>query len=261
MKGEWIYGIHVVRSVLTHAPERILEIQILDNRQDSRIAEIRNLAEQQRIAVNTLSKKAFKSHGEAILHQGVIASVQSRVALDEHDLETLLQETLGSHAHRTPPIVLVLDRVQDPHNLGACLRSADATGVTAVVVPKDCSVGLTPVVRKTASGAAEIIPFVEVTNLARCLEMLKKQGLWVMGAAGSAKQSMFEVDFQGPIAVVLGAEGVGLRRLTLEKCDVIFHIPMEGVVESLNVSVAAGICLYEVMRQRRFPAGCGTKGL
>jgi 23S rRNA (guanosine2251-2'-O)-methyltransferase len=150
----------------------------------------------------------------------------------------------------SPPLFLVLDNIQDPHNLGACLRTADAVHVTAVIIPKDRSATITPVVRKVATGAAETVPIVQVNNLVRALEHLKELGVWLMGASGDAKQSLYQTDLRGPIALVLGAEGTGLRRLTEECCDVLMHIPMRGSVESLNVSVAAGICLYEALRQR-----------
>jgi 23S rRNA (guanosine2251-2'-O)-methyltransferase len=244
MRDELIYGIHVVQSVLKNSPERILELYFLDTRQDTRLSTLKALANEQGIAMSALSRKQLGSLGEDIHHQGVMAKVRPKTLLTEYDLIELITSS------KTPPLLLILDQVQDPHNLGACLRTADATGVTAVIIPKDRSAGLTSVVRKTASGAVETVPCVEVTNLARCLEDLKQQGVWVMGASGEAKQSLFETDLKGPLALVLGAEGTGLRRLTLDKCDVLMHIPMKGSVESLNVSVAAGVCLYEAVRQR-----------
>lgn len=152
---------------------------------------------------------------------------------------------------KQPPFLLILDCIQDPHNLGACLRSADAAGVHAVVAPKDRAVSLTETVRKVACGAAEHVPFVMVTNLARTLKQLKEQGLWLVGTADDAKQSLFDVDLTGPLALVMGAEGKGLRRLTREYCDFLVHIPMAGSVECLNVSVATGVCLFEAVRQRK----------
>jgi len=159
------------------------------------------------------------------------------------------------HTLRSPALLLVLDGVTDPHNLGACLRTADAAGVQAVILPKDRSAGLTPVVRKVACGAAEHLPVFAVTNLARALRTLQAAGLWVYGAAGEAEKSLYDVDFTGSVALVLGAEGSGLRRLTREHCDALVKIPMTGSVESLNVSVATGVLLYEVVRQRRGGAG------
>lgn len=250
MRDELIYGIHVVQSVLKNTPERILELYFLDTRHDNRLSMLKILAKEQGLAVSALSKKQLESLGTDAHHQGVVAKVRPKALLNENDLIELITAS-SSNSNQTPPLILVLDQVQDPHNLGACLRTADATGVTAVVIPKDRSVGLTSVVRKSASGAVETIPCIEVTNLARCLEELKQHGMWVMGTEGNAKQSLFDVDLRGPIALVLGAEGNGLRRLTAEKCDVLLHIPMKGSVESLNVSVAAGVCLYEALRQRR----------
>ena len=165
-------------------------------------------------------------------------------AKTEGDLPRILLTVSG------PPLVLVLDGVQDPHNLGACLRSADAAGVSVVIVPKDNSVGITNVVRTTACGAAETVPFVMVTNLARTLRDLKEAGIWIVGLAGEGKQKLYEVDLKGPIAIVMGAEGKGLRRLTRETCDFVVKIPMRGTVSSLNVSVATGVALFEAVRQR-----------
>jgi 23S rRNA (guanosine2251-2'-O)-methyltransferase len=162
--------------------------------------------------------------------------------------EELLFEQLSALDH--PPMLLVLDGVTDPHNLGACLRSAEAAGVDAVIVPKDKSADLNATVRKVACGAAETMPFVRVTNLARTLEKLKQQGIWLYGTAGEAAQSVFEVDLKGPVALVMGAEGKGMRRLTREHCDYLVNLPMAGAVSSLNVSVATGICLFEAVRQR-----------
>ena len=158
-------------------------------------------------------------------------------------------------ASTSPPLLLVLDGITDPHNLGACLRTADASGVLAVIAPKDKSVGLTPTVRKVASGAAETVPFVQVTNLARTLDQLKARGVWVVGTADDGEASIHEADLKGPLALVMGAEGKGMRRLTREKCDVLVRIPMLGQVESLNVSVATGVCLYEALRQRGAGSG------
>jgi 23S rRNA (guanosine2251-2'-O)-methyltransferase len=178
-------------------------------------------------------------------HQGVVAETQTPAALGEAELDRLLG------ALSPPPLLLVIDGVQDPHNLGACLRSADAAGVQAVIAPKDHSVGLTPVVCKVASGAAETLPFVQVTNLARTLRHLKDDHrLWVIGLAGEGETDFYALDLRGPLALVLGGEEKGLRRLTREQCDVLARLPMHGSVESLNVSVAAGIGLFEAGRQR-----------
>jgi 23S rRNA (guanosine2251-2'-O)-methyltransferase len=179
-------------------------------------------------------------------HQGVVARCGAvACARNENDLSGILGSAGG------PPLLLVLDGVQDPHNLGACLRCADAAGVDGVIVPADRAVGLTATVRKVACGAAETIPFMRVTNLARCLRSIRERGLAIVGAAGEARETFHDVDFSGPVAIVLGAEHKGLRRLTRESCDCLARIPMLGRVESLNVAVAAGIFLFEAVRQRR----------
>lgn len=180
-------------------------------------------------------------------HQGWVAVYTAQKAVktyDENTLKDLLQEN-------AKPLFLVLDGIQDPHNLGACLRSADAAGVTAVIIPKDNAVGLTPVVQKVASGAAESVVFIQVTNLVRSLEILKQAGVWLYGLSAEATQSLYDTDLSGAVALLLGAEGKGLRRLTREAADALVSLPMCGQVSSLNVSVAAGICVYEALRQRR----------
>jgi 23S rRNA (guanosine2251-2'-O)-methyltransferase len=177
-------------------------------------------------------------------HQGVLAQCRAAAERTEGELPGLLASLSG------PALLLVLDGIQDPHNLGACLRSADAAGAQAVILPKDNAAPITPVVRKVASGAAEVLPVFQVTNLARTLDELKDAGVWLIGAAGEAEQTLYDVDLRGPVALVLGAEGTGLRRLTREKCDHLARIPMAGTVESLNVSVATGIFLFEAVRQR-----------
>lgn len=245
MRTELIYGIHVVRSFLQTSPERILEIHLLESRDDKRMLEIKNLAKNSGIAIQPLSKKQLITFDENMIHQGVVAKIRSKASLDERDLKRIIEENKGS------VLFLILDQVQDPHNLGACLRTADAVGVNAIIIPKSRSVNITPIVRKTASGAAETVPCIEVSNLARCLEELKQLGVWIIGASGEASQSLFEMDLTVPIAFVLGAEGKGLRHLTAESCDMLIKIPMLGSVESLNVSVAAGVCLYEAIRQRQ----------
>jgi len=174
-------------------------------------------------------------------HSDLDAAVRTRTEDDLHAILDRLEE---------PPLLLIIDSVQDPHNLGACLRTADAAGVQAVVVPKDRSVGLTEVVRVVACGAAEVIPLIQVTNLARCLKALKERGIWLTGTADQADQSLYEVDLTGPLGVVMGAEGKGLRRLVAEQCDFLVNIPMQGGVPCLNVSVATGVCLFEAVRQR-----------
>jgi len=177
-------------------------------------------------------------------HQGVIAQLKKIDNLGEGALDSVL-DNAGPN-----PLLLVLDGVTDPHNLGACLRSADAAGVHAVIVPRDRAAGLSPVVRKVAAGAAETVPLIQVTNLARTLRWLKERGFWLVGTDDEATQSIYTAKLTGPIAIVLGAEGAGMRRLTKEHCDLLVNIPMQGVVESLNVSVATGVTLFEAVRQR-----------
>ena len=176
-------------------------------------------------------------------HQGVVAQYAAPQNLGEGDLDELLGKVEN-------PLLLVLDGVQDPHNLGACLRSAGAAGVAAVIVPRDRAVGVTAVVRKASAGAADQVPLIRVTNLARTLKTLKDAGVWIVGLAGEAEKSLYEMDLKGPIAIAMGGEGDGLRRLSREHCDYLAKIPMTGIVESLNVSVATGVALFEAVRQR-----------
>jgi 23S rRNA (guanosine2251-2'-O)-methyltransferase len=244
MREDLIYGIHTVQQLLNSKPEQFLEFHVLDTQDNAALLSMIAVAKTLGIAVNKASKKQLDQWLPNSHHQGVAAKIRPQALLTEDDFAALID------ACQKPPLFLVLDGVQDPHNLGACLRTADAAGVTAVVIPKDRATGLTPVARKVASGAAETVPVVQVTNLVRALEMLKKLGVWVMGTSMAATQSLYQVDLKGSVAIVLGAEGSGLRRLTEEHCDILMHIPMLGVVESLNVSVAAGVCLYEATRQR-----------
>lgn len=240
-----VYGLHVVQALLEREPQRVLEIWVERNRNDMRMQMVLSLAGQHHIPLTRCDSKRLDEMTEDAGHQGIAAYCQGASMRDESALDSFL-DTLD-----VPPLLLVLDSVQDPHNLGACLRTADAAGVHAVIVPKDKAVGLTGVVRKVASGAAENVPLFSVTNLSRCLDKLKARNIWLMGAAGESEKSVYDVDLKGPIAIVMGAEGAGLRRLTRETCDVLMHIPMQGSVESLNVSVATGVCLYEALRQRR----------
>jgi 23S rRNA (guanosine2251-2'-O)-methyltransferase len=202
------------------------------------------LATQQRISVGQRERRELDEWAEGV-HQGVVAEVSPSQVWGEAMLEELLDR------HEGVPLLLVLDGVTDPHNLGACLRTADAAGALAVVVPKDKSATLNATVRKVACGAAEVMPLVAVTNLARTLEKLQKRGLWVVGTAGEADQEIYQQDLRGPLVLVMGAEGKGMRRLTREHCDFLVKLPMAGSVSSLNVSVAAGVCLFEALRQRR----------
>ena len=240
---DWLYGIHALTAVLEREPQRILELYIAKGRDDERLHKLINLARKEGISIQFCNKKVLddKSKGES--HQGVVARAYPAKVLTETDLDTIISQS-------AKPFLLVLDGVTDPHNLGAVLRSADAAGVDAVIVPKDKSASLNATVRKVACGAADVIPLFQVTNLARTLSELQEQQIWVVGTAGEARQSVFDCDMAGPVALVMGAEGKGMRRLTRERCDELIKLPMLGTVSSLNVSVATGICLYEIVRQR-----------
>jgi 23S rRNA (guanosine2251-2'-O)-methyltransferase len=241
---EKIYGVHAVEALLRHHPKRVKQVWLVENRNDPRVKVLVDLAAQSRVPVGQAERRELDSWVEGV-HQGVVAEVSPSQVWGEAMLEELLDRSEG------PPLLLVLDGVTDPHNLGACLRSADAAGALAVIVPKDKSATLTPAVRKVACGAAEVIPLVAVTNLARTLEKLQQRGLWIVGTAGEADVEIYQQDMTGPTVLVMGAEGKGMRRLTREHCDYLVHLPMAGSVSSLNVSVATGVCLFEVMRQRR----------
>lgn len=242
---EIVFGLHAVQAALTQHPEAVLELWLERDRQDRRLQPVLDAAAVTGVTLHRVGARELdRLTGEA-RHQGV--ALRTRVArrLDEGDLEGVLD------ALEVPPLLLVLDGVTDPHNLGACLRSADGAGAHALIAPRDRACGLTSVVRKVASGAAETLPFIQVTNLARTLRRLQARGIWLVGAAGESQQTLYDLDLKGPLALVLGAEGSGLRRLTREVCDAVAGLPMHGQVESLNVSVSAGIFLYEALRQRR----------
>ena len=243
--SEVAFGIHAVNSLLRRSPDRILSLSIQVDRNDKRIQELVSLAQNQGVALARV-RKAELDELTTGRHQGVVAvieRIETTAFLSERDLPSFL----GAIAC---PLVLVLDGVTDPHNLGACLRSADAAGVHAVVVPKDNSAELNATARKVASGAADVVPLVSVTNLARTLKALKDAGLWVIGTTGDADVLVYEQDLALPAAIVMGAEGAGMRRLTTEACDFLVKLPMLGAVSSLNVSVATGIILFEAVRQR-----------
>jgi 23S rRNA (guanosine2251-2'-O)-methyltransferase len=245
VSGSLVFGLHAVRAVLAKRPRDVLRLSIAAARDDARVRELRELAAAQGVVPMAASPEALDRETGGAAHQGVVAEVRASVPLDENSLLDLLTTAAG------PALVLVLDGVSDPHNLGACLRTADAAGATAVVAPRDRAAGLTPVVRKVAAGAAETVPFAQVTNLARCLRDMKQAGLWIAGTADDGEQDLYGADLGGPIALVMGSEGSGLRRLTRECCDLTLRLPMRGSVASLNVSVATGIVLYEALRQRR----------
>ena len=240
-----VAGIHSVRAALKFGAEGVAELWLERTRRDRRLADVADLARQAGVKVRQVDRDELDGAAEGANHQGVLAWVRVPAARAEQDLTALLDRL------EVPPFLLLLDEVQDPHNLGACLRTAEAAGVQAVIAPRDNAVGLTPVVCKVASGAAETLPYIQVTNLARVMDSLKERGIWLIGTAGEAADDLYGVDLRGPLGLVLGSEGDGLRRLTRERCDALVRLPMLGQVESLNVSVAAGVCLYEALRQRR----------
>ncbi|MBW3198472.1 23S rRNA (guanosine(2251)-2'-O)-methyltransferase RlmB [Marinobacter nauticus] len=243
MSQEYVFGWHAVDAVLKREPERLQRVWIQTGRQDKRVKSVTDALDGLGVPWKVVHRKELDERVSGV-HQGVVAAVAESREWTEDDLLAQLASS------DKPPFLLVLDGVTDPHNLGACMRTADAAGVQAVIVPKDKSASLTPVARKVACGAAETVPFVRVTNLARFLRELKDQGVWLIGTAGEADATLYQADFKGPVALVMGAEGKGMRRLTREHCDQLIHIPMLGHVDSLNVSVATGVCLYEALRQR-----------
>jgi len=241
------YGFHAVQALVDGSPQRIQHLYLLKGRNDKRLQSIRSIAEKNTISLSMVSREKLDQMVSGN-HQGVIALTEKVTEVyDEAYLKSHLLKMIDSE---TVPFLLVLDGVTDPHNLGACLRSAEAAGVQFVIVPKDNASSLNATAIKVACGAAEVLPLVRVTNLARTLEWLQSQGVWTVGAAGEADQEHFQMDLKGPLAIVMGAEGKGLRRLTRERCDSLVRIPMMGQVCSLNVSVATGICLFEALRQR-----------
>ena len=242
-----LVGIHAVEAALSGAPERVKQLVLAAESRNQRALALAEQARKQGVSVLSEPRAALDRRCGGERHQDVVAEFEPANLWGEKDLERLLDAIDG------PPLVLVLDGVQDPHNLGACLRTADAAGAGLVIVPKDRSAGLTPTARRAAAGAAEILPIVFVTNLARVLKRLKEKGLWVAGTADTADRSLYDGDLDGPLALVMGGEGKGLRRLTADLCDFCFRIPMHGSVESLNVSVATAVCLFEIVRQRGCP--------
>lgn len=244
MKKEYVYGFHAVELLLKQNPEDIAELLLLNPKNSHSLIK---LAEQNSVSIKFLTRKELEAIVGGANHQGFVATLKKHVeSKNESELFHIIETAT------TPITLLILDGVQDPHNLGACLRTADAANVAAVIIPKDNAVGLTATVRKVASGAAEIIPLIQVTNLARTIKDLKEHNIWIYGATHDAQEDIYAMKFDGSVALVLGAEGTGLRRLTRESCDFLFKIPMYGSVPNLNVSVAAGVCLYEVLRQKSY---------
>lgn len=246
MKNHVVYGLHAVQSLLKSTPERVLELLVQQGRQDQRMQKVLQAAKTHGITVSEKPRKTLDSMSDGGNHQGVAAWAKPGKAHTEDYLYELLADLEDK-----PPFLLVLDGVTDPHNLGACLRTADAAGIDAIIVPKDNSAPLTETARKVACGAADVVPLIPVTNLVRTLQHLQEKGLWVVGTAGEVDLNIYEAPLTGPLVLVMGAEGKGMRRLTRETCDHLAYIPMAGSVSSLNVSVAAGICLFEAVRQRQ----------
>lgn len=244
MKQELVYGLHAVQSLLKSAPQRAQELLVLRGRDDQRVQKVTQQARSLGLPVRLQTRSELDSLCDGN-HQGVAVYATPGKLHDERYLWELLESS------ERVPFVLILDGVTDPHNLGACLRSADAAGVQAVIVPKDNSASLNETVRKVACGAAESVPLIPVTNLARAMKTLQEKGVWIVGTAGESTVSIFDAPLKGPLAIVMGAEGKGMRRLTREHCDHLVYIPMVGTVSSLNVSVAAGVCLFEAVRQRQ----------
>ncbi|NIG62098.1 MAG: 23S rRNA (guanosine(2251)-2'-O)-methyltransferase RlmB [Serratia symbiotica] len=242
-----IYGIHAIKALLERNPQRFLEVFILKGFGNRRLQLLITDLEATGLAIQVASRQWLDEKVDGAVHQGIIARVREGLKPQENDLPALLESF-------DTPFLLVLDGVNDPHNLGACLRSADAAGVHAVIMPRDRSAQLNATAKKVACGAAENVPLIRVTNLVRTLSLLQEMNVWIVGTAGEADHTLYQSKMTGPMALVMGAEGEGMRRLTREHCDELINIPMAGIVSSLNVSVATGICLFEAVRQHNsFP--------
>jgi 23S rRNA (guanosine2251-2'-O)-methyltransferase len=242
-EAQWLYGLHAVRALLERSPARVRRVFLVQRRDDPRSRDVEVLAQKAGLAPERVDAEFLRKRVGDVVHQGVVAEVTGLEPWSEDEL-------IAACAARPDPLVLALDQVQDPHNLGACLRTADACGALAVIVPRDRSAQVNATVRKVAAGAAETTPVVAVTNLARTLKLLQEAGLWVVGADAEGEKLAWECDLTGPRVVVMGSEGTGLRELTRRHCDFLVRLPQVGTVESLNVSVASGMLLYEALRQR-----------
>jgi 23S rRNA (guanosine2251-2'-O)-methyltransferase len=245
MKTQYIYGLHSVEAILRNTPHKVRQLFLQRGRYDKRVQKILQLARENDIKPEIINKKKLDELLPNCQHQGIAAIVVGEVMYQETDLVGLLDSI-------KKPFLLILDGVKDPHNLGACLRSANAAGIDVVIAPKDNAVGMTATVRKVACGAAETTPYIQVTNLARTMSMFKERGIWLYGAAADVETRIYDVNLTGAMGLVFGGEEKGLRRLTRKHCDRLMSIPMFGTISSLNVSVAAGICLFEAIRQRKF---------
>ncbi len=244
MKSELVFGIHTVNSLLRNRPDSVLELWLLDPRRNEALASVEAFAHQHGLAVSTVERASLDRMVDKAVHQGVVARVRPIPLAGEAEFERLISGL------EKPAFLLFLDGVQDPHNLGACIRTAEAAGVDAVIFPKDRASNMTPVARKAAVGAADRLPLFQVSNLARTIETAKKAGIWVVGAAGDTEAGLFDIDLTGPLAIIMGGEGTGLRARIRALCDHLGAIPMAGQAESLNVSVATGVVLFEACRQR-----------
>ncbi|MCP4494060.1 MAG: 23S rRNA (guanosine(2251)-2'-O)-methyltransferase RlmB [Gammaproteobacteria bacterium] len=242
MSHSFVYGLHAVEKFVQKTPQQAIELFVSEGR-NPRLLSVISQTRKAQIPVHISTRDELSKRAGSDKHQGCVLQIKV-IAGHQKSLEQCLSEL------NRESLFLVLDGVQDPHNLGACLRSADASGVDAVIIPKDRSAKLNATVRKVAAGGAESVALVEVTNLARSLNAMKQAGVWIYGSSSDASETIYEFDFQTPVALVMGSEGSGLRRLTLEQCDELVKLPMKGTVESLNVSVAAGVCLYEILRSR-----------
>lgn len=239
-----LFGIHAVQAALDYSPEKITQVWLDSQRQDVRLKELQIQLNALNIKTEIADKKKLDKFADGKNHQGIVAEVELPSVQSEEQLKHKIKSLTE------PAFFLVLDHVQDPHNLGACLRTADAAGVHGIIITKDNAIGITPTVCKIASGAAETVPVYQVTNLVRTLRWMKEQNIWIIGSTGEAEQTIFSLDLKMSLALVMGAEGTGMRHLTQENCDFLVKIPMRGQVESLNVSVAAAIMIYEVLRQK-----------
>jgi 23S rRNA (guanosine2251-2'-O)-methyltransferase len=237
---EIIYGIHAVEAALRNQPENVLQVFVQQGRNDNRIKTILSIAKNSGVSLQSIANDKLKEKCPKARHQGVVAEIRR-----SHSGQVSLEDILEKES----VLLLVLDEVQDPHNIGACLRTADAIGVDAVIVSKNRSPALTPVMRNVASGAAETVPYIMVSNLARALDKIKQSNVWVVGTSGDGDKTIYSTNASQRLALVMGSEGKGMRRLTREACDELVSIPMQGSVESLNISVATAVCLYEIRRQ------------
>jgi len=240
--NEIIYGIHAVEAAIRNQPENVLQVFVQQGRNDNRIKKIIDIAKNSGVSLQSIGNDKLKEKCPKARHQGVVAEIRAGRS------GTV---TLDDILEKEQVLLLVLDEVQDPHNIGACLRTADAIGVDAVVVSKNRSPALTPVIRNVASGAAETVPYIMVSNIARALDKIKEHNVWVMGTSGDADGTIYDSKASNRLALVMGSEGKGMRRLTRDSCDELISIPMQGSVESLNISVATAVCLYEIRRQQR----------